>query len=273
MYVLSDFLAWLLHKVFRYRLKVIEKNILLAGLELDEKEHRKFLKNTYKNLSDVLLEGIRSFTMSRSSIKKRHKVLNPEIVSPYFQKQQSLILVTGHLGNWEWGSLSAGLQTDYHIFGFYKTLKNKFIDRFLRRSRSRFGTTLASIRKTSISFESQKKIPTLFLMAADQNPSKLHKAHWVDFMGRKTAFLYGAEKHAKQNNYPVIFAEIIRVKRGFYELDLSILADKPLEYKEGEITALFARKLEKAIRKNPSQWLWTHKRWKHQQQQGEKPVY
>lgn len=262
-YKLSDFVAWVLRRIFKYRLSVIEENLSKSDLNINASEKKKLIAGIYQNLADILLESLKSFTMGRKSIIKRHKVLNPEIAQPYFEKQQSIILVTGHIGNWEWGSLSAGLQTPYHILGFYKKIKNPFVDSFLRWSRSRFGTTLASIRETSLSFQRQSGIPTLFLMAADQNPTKKALAHKVWFLGRDTAFLHGPEKHAKINQFPVVFAEIERVKRGYYELTLSVLVEDPKSYSDGEITQLYAQKLEAFIRKNPSQWLWSHKRWKH----------
>jgi KDO2-lipid IV(A) lauroyltransferase len=266
LYFISDMLAFLLRKLFKYRLKVIHENISLSDLKLNKEQEKDLIKKIYTNLSDVIVEGIKSFTMTRSSVLKRHKVRNPEIVDPFFAEQKSIILVTGHICNWEWGSLSAGLQTPYHILGFYKKLKNPYVDRFLRWSRSRFGTTLASIKETSLSFERQREIPTLFLMAADQRPTKLDYAYWVEFLGRKTAFLHGPEKHARINDYPIIFTDIERVKRGYYEMTLWMLAKKPNEIPDSEITALYALKLEKVIRKKPEKWLWSHKRWKHQRQ-------
>ncbi len=263
LYFVADFLAWLLRRVVKYRLAVVEDNLSQSDLTLTPNEKDKIIREIYRNLADVLMEGIKSFSMRRASIIKRHKVLNPELVNPYHARGDSLILVTGHIGNWEWGSLSAGIQTPYHILGFYKPLRNKFIDRFLRYSRSKFGTLLAPIRQTSLSFEKQKGTPTVFLMAADQNPSRVSRAIWQNFLGRPTAFLHGPEKHAVKNNYPVIFAEINRVKRGMYELTLSVLVENPMECVPGEITSLYAAKLEKYIRQNPSSWLWTHKRWKH----------
>ncbi|MFW5687770.1 MAG: lysophospholipid acyltransferase family protein [Bacteroidota bacterium] len=263
LYVISDGLAFLLRRIFRYRLDVIKENIGRSNLVVNGEQQEKLVRDIYKNISDVIIESIRSFSMSRRSVLKRHRVLNPGLVQPYFESGKSIILVTGHIGNWEWGSLSAGLQTPFKVIGFYKPLKNKFIDRFLRWSRSRFGTRLMPIRKTSLTFEQQHGIPSLFLMAADQNPTKVKLSHWVRFLGRETAFLHGPEKHAMNNDYPVVFADIKRVKRGYYELYLSLITDTPSQMSPGEITLLYAEKLEEAIHRATHSWLWTHKRWKH----------
>lgn len=264
MYMFSDFVAFMLRKVFKYRLKLVKTNLRRTNLSLTPKEESLLIRKIYRNLSDIILEGIKSFSMSQQSIKKRHKVLNPEIIEPYINKGISTILVTGHIGNWEWGSLSAGIQTDYQIIGFYKPLKNKLIDNFLKRSRSKFGTILSPIRFTKQAFETHKSKPCMFLMAADQNPRIVGASYWIDFLGRKTAFLHGPEKYFKIYNYPIVYADIIRVKRGYYELYLTMLIDQASDRMEdGGITRLYVDKLEASIRTRPHSWLWTHRRWKH----------
>jgi Kdo2-lipid IVA lauroyltransferase/acyltransferase len=263
LYIFSDFVAWLLRCVFRYRVKVVIENLDCSDLNLTPEQKKAIIRKIYKNLSDLLLESFKSFSMSRASVRKRHKVLNPEIAEPYYNNGQSLILATGHLGNWEWGSLSAAIQTPFRILGFYKPLKNKFINRLIHMSRARFGTILVPIRETSQGFTNYQEIPTVFLMAADQNPRRVEQAFWVRFMGRETAFLHGLEKYAPTHQLPIIFASINRVKRGRYKLELSVLTENPSHHEPGEITQMYAQKLESAIREHPENWLWTHRRWKH----------
>mgnify|MGYP003866975253 FL=1 len=68
--------------------------------------------------------------------------------------------------------------------------------------------------------------------------------------------------YSKKYNYPAVFVDIQRVRKGYYELELSTLADNPSELLPGELTKLYANKLEEVIRKRPENWLWSHKRWK-----------
>jgi KDO2-lipid IV(A) lauroyltransferase len=136
------------------------------------------------------------------------------------------------------------------------------MDKMVNRNRSRYGTILAPIRQTTSTFEAYRGHPVIYLMAADQSPSNREAAYWANFMGRDTAFLHGPEKHARINNYPVVFVAIRRVKRGFYELSLEILVEDPSQIADGEITWLFAEKLEALVREDPGNWLWSHRRWK-----------
>jgi KDO2-lipid IV(A) lauroyltransferase len=101
-------------------------------------------------------------------------------------------------------------------------------------------------------------------MAADQSPGRkyIDKAYWINFLGRDTAFLHGPEKHAVTNNYVVMYIDVQRKKRGYYTIELSVLTDKPSQLSDGEITSRFAKKLESIIYKDPTNWLWSHRRWK-----------
>lgn len=263
LYPLSDLVSFILYRIAGYRKKVVQENLALSFPYLDKKSLRRLVRLSYKNLSDVLLEGIKGFTMTRRQIMNRHYVVNPQILDSFRMEGKTIIALPSHYGNWEWGSLSPGLFIkNYKIVAFYKPLMNPYADRFVRKNRSRTGTMLASIYKTYSTFESLENEMSAYIMASDQSPSNTKNAIWVNFLGRETAFLYGPEKYATKYNFPIFFVDIQRVKRGFYRLELSLISDNPAELKPGEITRIYARKLEEAILKKPENWLWSHRRWK-----------
>jgi len=262
LYRISDLIYFILYRIVGYRKKVILSNLKKAFPNKSEKEINQIISMVYLNLSDVIIEGIKGFTMFRSQIVTRHKIINPEVLDSIYQSGGSIIGVTGHYCNWEWGSLSASLQTHYEPIAFYKPLSNKWIDRFMLWSRSKYGTKLTSIYETSNTFENKLGNKSFYLMAADQNPSKRKKSIWVDFLGIDTAFLDGPERYAKKYNYPVVYMDVQRKKRGYYTIELSVIAPDPSELPDGEITKRYAEKLESVILKEPGNWLWSHRRWK-----------
>ena len=97
----------------------------------------------------------------------------------------------------------------------------------------------------------------------DQNPANPKRAHWVKFLNQDTAVLFGVEKYAKEHDWPVVFVSISKVKRGHYEVEYSLITDKPREQPHGKITEDFTKRLEQDIINQPQYWLWSHKRWKH----------
>ncbi len=263
LYLFSDLVYFFLYYIFGYRKKIVYDNIRRSFPELPENEIKRLVRLSYKNLSDVLVEGIKGFTMTKSQLKRHHKVLNPEVLDEYYDKGISIITLPNHYGNWEWGAMSPALQAKHKIVALYKPLSNKYIDGFMRKNRSRTGSFLGSIYNTGRIFEEYTENgPSLFILASDQSPSNAKKAYWVKFLGRDTAFLHGPETYARRHNLPVFFVDIQRVKRGFYELDLILLTENPNDLAPGELTQMYAAKLESVIREKPENWLWSHRRWK-----------
>ncbi len=262
LYAYSDLVAFVFHRIFRYRKKVIVENLKKSFPEKSDKEINTITRKTYKNLTDIVVESIKTFTMSTENISKRFKVINPEILDEYYTKGQSIIGVTGHYGNWEWGAMAGSLQIRHRAVAIYKPLSNKYIDNYIKRTRAENGTLLKSIYKTEETFKNFKNQTCIFLLVADQSPSSTKKAVWVDFLNQDTACLHGPEKYAKMYNYPVVFLSIKRVKRGNYELIAEKLIENPSKLNEGEVTKLYMNKLEQIIREKPEDWLWSHKRWK-----------
>ena len=262
LYIFSDFLSFLLRMILGYRKGIIRNNLEGSFPGMSGDEMKKIKDKFYRNLSDVIIEGIKAFTMSRRQVLNRYKIKNQEILESYLEKGSGVICVTGHYCNWEWGALAPPLWLPWKFVAFYKPVKNWRLDRFVRKNRSRFGTYLAPIRETTKTFEDNKGIPVTYLMAADQSPSNKEASYWTDFLGRDTAFLHGPEKHARINNFPVVFVAIRRVRRGYYEIELSVISEDPSLLPDGEITRRYAEKMESMIREEPANWLWSHKRWK-----------
>jgi len=261
-YAFSDFLAFLFQYIFAYRKKVIFKNLKNSFPEKNEKEIKKIIKGTYQNLSDILVESIKGFTLSSKKLSKRFVIKNPEILNDFFEKEQSIIGVAAHYGNWEWGATIGNLQIKHRAVGFYKPLSNKYIDNYIKRIRAENGALLRSFKNTPETFRLFKDQTCLFVMVADQSPTNMREAIWVDFLNQDTACLHGPEKYAKINNYPVIFFNTQRVKRGYYEVTMELLTENPLKLKEGELTELYMNRLEQILKDKPENWLWSHKRWK-----------
>jgi len=264
LYVFSDFIHFLLYRVFKYRRRVVEQNLKKAFPKYAPSEIEAIGSKFYTNLSDIMIEGIKAFTMTKKQVRKRHKILNPEVLTSLYKEGKSVIGTPCHYGNWEWGSMSGSLQLLQKFVVFYKPLSNQWIDNFIRRSRGKYNSHMVSIYNTAEVFKEHVHQNSIFIMAADQSPANIDKAIWVDFLGKETAFLQGPESYARKYNLPVVFVGIQRVKRGYYELELEMIAENPSEFKEGEITQLYANKLEAAIYNKPENWLWSHRRWKHE---------
>jgi len=266
MYVLSDATYFLVYYLIGYRRTIVKANLKSSFPEKNAVEIRLLTKKFYRHLCDIGLEGIKGFTLNEKELIRRHLILNPELADHYFDKGVSTISVPGHYNNWEWGSLSPGLQMKYPIVGFYKCMSNTRVDIFVKKHRARFNTRLAPLTDTSNTFKDISDIPHAYIMASDQSPTNLKECYWIDFLNHHTAWLHGPEKYARRYNWPVIYVDIRKVKRGFYELKLVLLTENPNSLPEGEITRLYTQHLEKSILQEPAYWLWSHNRWKHKRE-------
>lgn len=261
-YVISDGLRFLLFYVIGYRKKVVYSNLRRSFPEKDEAEIHRIAKRFYNHLADVLVESIKGFAMTRKQVYNRHHLINPEVVQEYINHGQSVIGVVAHYNNWEWGSMSGSVNLDADVMILYKPLSNPFIDRFLTNIRKSFGTELVSIFRTYKGFKERQNKPYLYVLAADQSPSKVRKAYWVDFLNQDTACLHGPEKYARLYNYPVFYLNIQKVKRGYYTVSGELLTERPADLPDGEVTRLYMKRLEQSIKQAPEYWLWSHRRWK-----------
>ncbi len=263
LYILSDFFYLIVYYLIGYRKKVVKQNLIESFPQMTESELSSLVKKYYHHFCDIALESIKGFTMSKTSIVERHKILNPELVDTYFHKNLSVIALPAHYNNWEWGSMSPGLQLPYSIVAFYKPLSNPWVDKYVKGTRSKYRTLLASIKETALTFNNTVNAPSAFIMAADQSPSNIKESYWVNFLNHDTACLHGPEKYARKYKLPVVYVDIKKVRRGYYELDLVKICDNPDELENGAITTMYMQMLEKSILAEPAFWIWSHKRWKH----------
>ena len=264
LYGTSNVLSFILYRVVGFRLKVVRKNLKLCFPEYTREERRAIERKFYKNLSDVFLEMAKNLTISEKQIKKRFKFENMELINAHEEKKESTILLLGHYSNWE-GMLSIGYHLIGKAYGVYSPLSNKYMDRLISRSRKKHKALLLSRYKTIefIRANAKENNYALYGFINDQSPRVKPKSYWRTFMGVNVPVFTGAERLAKEFNFPVYYAEINRTKRGYYTAEVSLLVKDPSLCEQNEITDLFTAKLEEQIKRDPSQYLWSHNRFKH----------
>jgi KDO2-lipid IV(A) lauroyltransferase len=263
LYVISTLLYFLFYKVFKYRINVTRQNLRASFSDLSDVELRKIEKTFYRHLCDVLVETIKSFSISERELLKRMKIENAELLEFHLKKGKSLIAVTGHYGNWEWAAMSLALQVNYPAYGLYLPLKNKTFNNKMVRSRSRFGVQLISVKDLDAKMEQLKNQTCIWGFIVDQSPARPDRAHWIHFLNQETPVATGTDRYARQYDLGVVFGKIKKIKRGFYTLTYEPVCIDAKESKEGSISRSHSEILERIIREEPAYWLWTHKRWKH----------
>lgn len=264
LYAFSDSLYFLIFRIIGYRRKTVKENLKLAFPKKSEVEINAIAKKFYHHLCDMIVEAIKSLTISEAEMKKRMVFKNIEEINKLEPLKKSIVLMGAHYGSWEWIFIIQRYM-NYKGYIVYKRLGNKYFDRLVKRIRAKYDSRLITTKET---------IPTLTKViedgelifsgfASDQSPKPQKAYHWSDFMGVKVPVYTGAEMLAKKLDMAVMFFGIERLKRGYYATSFKTITLTPNDYKNYEITDIFLKFVEEQINQAPEYYLWTHKRWKH----------
>lgn len=253
-----------------YRRKLVYENLRRAFPEKSAAEINSIARSFYRHLCDSLVETLALMGLGKRQIMKRFRYRNPGVLSRYYAEGKSVTVVFGHYGNWEW---LAGLPliTPYKVLALYKPLRSKNFDRLVLSLRQKFGIRAVPEKKAlRVLMEYKKKgEQTLTLFLGDQRPKLTRIHHWTTFFNRETPVFMGVEKISRKLDQPVLFFDIQKIKRGYYEVEIIPLFDDPGSTAPFQITEEHTRILERIIRKKPQYWLWSHKRWKYTKEEAE----
>lgn len=263
-YLLSDVVCFILYRLIGYRKTVVQGNLKIAFPDLAPTELLQIEKKFYTHLCDLFLEIIKSMGMRKEEMLQRFQVKNIEVLKTFEEQNRSIFLVCGHYASWEW-MMSLGYHIKHKGYGIYRPISNPYFDALIKRIRSRHDAYMIP-QKESVSIIKNKEDSGelgIYGFASDQSPRPKPLTYWRSFLGVHVPVYNGAERLAIELDVPVVFAKIKRVKRGYYELEFKTLTDQPKSLKKNEITDLFTEWLEAQIKEDPSQYFWTHKRFKY----------
>lgn len=263
-YLLSDFVFVLVYYVISYRKKVVTENLCNSFPEKSKKEISIIRRKFYRYLCDLFLETFKTLTIRKKSMLKHCRINEGalKLFQKYYEEKKSFIIVMGHFGNWEWGGNSFSIMCKHQLFVIYLPLENKFFNDLIIKMRTRLSTKLIEAKNTFRDMIENKKIISATAFIADQTPSP-ESAYWTKFLNQDTPIFWGTEKIAQKLNYPIVFINVKRYKRGHYEIFAETLFENPAQTNEGEISERHTRRLEEEIIRQPEIWLWSHRRWKH----------
>lgn len=263
LYLISDLLYAILYYGIGYRKQVVRSNLAVAFPEKTEEERRLIMKAFYHNFCDTFMEMIKMFSWSKEEIKKRFQG-NIEVLNEWVGTNRNVQVVSGHYFNWEIANLGFGAISEMPFVVVYMPLRNKAFDKVVYDLRGKTGTKLVSATDFQNQVRKYLKQQYALTLVGDQNPGIPAKAYWTNFFGKPAPFPRGPEQGAKRNDTALIYVEFYKVKRGYYGFKMELLTSDPKSFKEGAITRMFVDKIEDSIRLRPDNYLWSHRRWKHE---------
>lgn len=261
LYIFSDVIYLLVYYVIRYRRNIVANNLSIAFPEKTTTERKQIEKDFYKGFIDNFIETIKLFSMSAKEVEKRF-VGNFEVVNDLYKTGKKVQLHSGHFFNWEFANAGYAHNFKYPLITVYMPITNKLLDRAFIHMRKRFGTILVPATDFARQFAPYSKTQYCLALVGDQNPGGPERAYWTKFFGKMTPIVKGPERTSKVSDTAVVMCNFYKVKRGYYKTDMVLLTTDPKSLPHGEITRQMMQFVEQSIRKNPSCYLWSHRRWK-----------
>ena len=101
---------------------------------------------------------------------------------------------------------------------------------------------------------------SLNCIIGDQSPKHNSQRHTTTFMNHETDFMVGGDRIAAKLKQAVLYPEIIKPKRGHYELTFKFIEEGPAHEGKNKCIKTYVGLLEQNIMKQPALWLWSHRR-------------
>lgn len=262
LYAVTRLLSLLARHMVRFRLGIIRANVDACFPDLPPRERKRIVNRHYRAMGEVVAEVIHGARMDAASLALRMRMLNPELARELLEQGKPVLLLGAHQANWEWIGNAVVTQLGWPLDVGYKPVRSAWAERAFLALRSRFGAHLVPAKELLADILRRRHIVRGIALLADQAPTTADQRHWVDFLGRDTAFYVGPEQIARATRYPALFLALRRRSRGHYEIEFLPVSMPGETLAPGEFTTRYARLVEAEIRGAPSDWTWGHRRWK-----------
>ncbi|WP_160137287.1 lysophospholipid acyltransferase family protein [Chryseobacterium sp. c4a] len=265
LYIFSDVMFFLNYYLVGYRKKVITQNLRNSFPDKSEEEIRKIRKKFYRNFSDYLVETIKSFSISETESRVRMQHINQEVFHEAKKEGKNIILLAGHVFNWEWINALARIIPQGHCHPVYRKVNSDFWENQMKKVRNKFGNEALEANEVIRNiFRSENNGDSAYMFVADQTPHFSHVTYGLEFMNQRTPAFIGYDKLATRMDLAFIYCEMKKVKRGFYQVNYYRIYPDNEKFVEYEVVKKFHKMLENTLHKHPDNYLWSHRKWKYQ---------
>lgn len=265
--IVSKILAWINIYLIGYRKKVVTSNLKGTFPDMSENEIRALRHQFYHHFFEGFMEVIKGKSFSTDEWKRRVEFVGAEKLTDHLDSGRSVILMAGHVANWEWSGAATKAWTDRMLTVFFKEIKNEQFGKEMMKIRKSSGLNPVSKDLALRYLIKTKDTPQIIGMISDQIPAVGSEKYWMKWLNRESAFYQGAEKFSRAMKYPVYYADMRKKKSGFYQIEVKEVYDGSSELEEGHVMKKYSELLEETIRARPSDYLWSHKRWKYNKEE------
>ncbi|SDR07280.1 KDO2-lipid IV(A) lauroyltransferase [Chryseobacterium soldanellicola] len=264
LYVFSDIIFFLNYYIVGYRKHVITQNITNSFPEKSKEEIDEIRKKFYLNFSDYLVETVKSFSISETEARVRMQHINQELFHEAQKEGKNIILLAGHVFNWEWINALAKIVPQKHCHPVYRKVNSDFWENQMKKVRNKFGNEALEANEVILNiFRNKNDGNSIYMFVADQTPHSSHVNYGLEFLNQKTPVFIGYDKLATRMDLAFIYCEMKKVKRSFYQVNYHRIYPDGEKFVEHEVVKKFHKLLENTLHKRPDNYLWSHRKWKY----------
>lgn len=271
-YALSDLVFILLYYVIKYRRSLVDQNLQIAFPDKTANERRAIARSFYRNFTDTFAESIKLLSLSPKKVADYCEV-DISSIQELAAEGKSIQLMVAHQFNWEYLHLVLPTLLKIPTYFLYRPIETPALEKIYFQFRSKGG----GIPVSADEFAAQRSAiflkPVVLVLGADQNPGRVDKALWVPFFNRPAPFFMGPAKGAIQQSTAVAMLQLKRKQRGYYQLTGKVITENATNYSPEQLTFLYKNEVERVIQEDPSNYLWSHRRWRHSWQPEYRPIY
>lgn len=248
-----------------YRKNIITQNLKNSFPEKSESEIEEIKKKFYHNFSDYLVETVKSFSISEVESRVRMQHINQDVFHEAKKEGKNIILLAGHVFNWEWVNALAKSAPQNHSHPVYRKVNSDFWENQMKKVRNKFGNEALEANEVIRNIlRNQNNGDSIYMFVADQTPHSASVTYGLEFLNQRTPVFLGYDKLATRLDLIVVYCEMKKVKRGFYQVNYHRIYPDGEKFTEHEVVKKFHKLLENTLRKNPDNYLWSHRKWKYQ---------
>jgi KDO2-lipid IV(A) lauroyltransferase len=246
------------------RRRLVEHQLAAAFPELDAAERRRIAIGSYANLGRLAVESAIISNLPPGAVLEHfHPPVGWDHIAGPVSAGQGVILVAGHLGNWELGMAYIAAR-GIKVSAVVRQMGNPLFDRYVTGARTRFGWNVIPDRDAVRALPRAIRDANVVPMLADQGVQGL-SAEFVPFFGRLARTPRGPALLALRLKAACVFVAIALEPDGKYGIyfepvPLTDTGDRDRDVPV--IVAAYTRQLESWVRKYPDQYLWQHRRWR-----------
>ena len=260
----GSFLGWIAGSVLRVRRTEVDEHLFLAFPEKTDSWRHDVARASYAHLGREAVATLRLSRVTDKDFSERIHIPDLALFRTAVEEGRGVILITGHLGNWEVGGgafTSRGISLD----AIAKGMANKAIGDAISGVRKRLGIGLIDMDEVAREVPRSLLRGRVVAILADQHAHK--GGILVPFFGREASTTRAPALFAIRTGAPIFLGIALRDSgwRQRYTVSLERIDFQPSGEVDADIrglTAAHSAALERAVRLSPEQYFWQHRRWK-----------